>query len=53
MRIWNQSTGAFGDICIIDGMDFVGTNSITGNELAFVSFTSNDFPCSFIYYLFL
>ena len=37
-------TGTFGDIHIIDGVDFVGTNSITGNELVFVSFTSDDFP---------
>jgi hypothetical protein len=37
-------TGPFGDISIIDGGDFIGTNSITGNELVFVSFTSEDFP---------
>lgn len=39
-------TGPFGDIYIIDGVDFVGTNKITGNELAFVSLKSEDFPSS-------
>ena len=39
-------TGPFGDIYIIDGVDFVGTNKITGNELVFVSLKSEDFPSS-------
>ena len=37
-------TGPFGDVYVIDGGNFVRTNSITGNELAFISLTSEDFP---------
>src|SRR5208337_3309978 len=39
-------TGPFADIHIIDPSDFVGTNSITGNELVNISLTSEDFNSS-------